>query len=146
MYNLIQNRRKQNKLQIIFTTPQVFGEELRSPNSLLLETANEMGAQRIFVDGIGLLNAEIDCTNPDRTGYRELLQQLLESLNRENLTAASVRRQLNAATPRGTKPRHLLRDRDAGDAASFASALGASVSMRSPRPSMHQRPTPSGSE
>lgn len=80
--------RKQNKLQIIFTTPQIFDEELRSPNSLLLETANEMGAQRIFVDGIGLLNPEIDRSNSDRAGYRELLQQLMESLNRENLTAA----------------------------------------------------------
>ena len=78
---------QQKKLQIIFTSPQVFDQELRSPDSLLLETAREMGAQRIFVDGVGLLNTNrIDSNSVERT-YRELLQQLIESLNRENLTA-----------------------------------------------------------
>jgi len=77
----------QKKLQIIFTTPQVFDQELRTADSLLLETANEMGAQRIFVDGIGLLNRDEGDSNHERGGYRELLQQLIESLNRENLTA-----------------------------------------------------------
>src|ERR1019366_8170575 len=38
---------QQKKLQIIFTTPQVFDQELRSPDSLLLETASQMGARRI---------------------------------------------------------------------------------------------------
>src|ERR1700674_3042693 len=78
---------QQKKLQIIFTSPQVFDQELRSPDSLLLETASEMGAQRIFVDGVGLLNPDLDRKNSLRGGYRELLQQLIESLNRENLTA-----------------------------------------------------------
>src|SRR6202167_6503059 len=45
----------QKRLQIVFTSPQVLDQELRSADSLLLETANEMGAQRIFIDGIGLL-------------------------------------------------------------------------------------------
>src|ERR1700719_2499015 len=35
----------QKKLQIIFTSPQVLDLELRSADSLLLETATEMGAQ-----------------------------------------------------------------------------------------------------
>ncbi len=48
---------KQKKLQIVFTTAQVFDQEMRAPDSLLLETAREMGAQRIFVDGIGLLSS-----------------------------------------------------------------------------------------
>ena len=78
---------KQKKLQIIFTSPQVFDQELRSPDSLLLETASEMGAKRIFVDGIGLLVPDSGGSNATRTGYRELLQQLMESLSRENLTA-----------------------------------------------------------
>src|SRR6266545_6856781 len=46
---------QQNKLKIIFTSPKVLDQELRSPDSLLLETAAEMGAQRIFIDGIALL-------------------------------------------------------------------------------------------
>ena len=77
----------QKKLQIVFTTPQVFDQELRSADSLLLETANEMGAKRIFVDGIGMLNRDVDGSKAERGGYRELLQQLIESLNRESLTA-----------------------------------------------------------
>jgi circadian clock protein KaiC len=79
--------KRQNKLQIIFTSPQVFDQELRSPDSLLLETANEIGAQRIFVDGIGLLNPALTTATAPRGAYRELLQRLIESLNREKLTA-----------------------------------------------------------
>jgi circadian clock protein KaiC len=78
---------QKKKLQIIFTSPQVFDQELRSPDSLLLETAAEIGAQRMFVDGVGLLNPALSGVNSARGPYRELLQQLIESLNRENLTA-----------------------------------------------------------
>jgi circadian clock protein KaiC len=78
---------QQKKLQIIFTSPEVFGKELLSPDSLLLETASEMGAQRIFVDGIGLLVSGEGTRNSLRGEYRELLQRLIESFNRENLTA-----------------------------------------------------------
>jgi circadian clock protein KaiC len=78
---------QQKKLQIVFTSPQVFDQELRSPDSLLLEAASEMGAQRIFVDGIGLLASAPDGGDSERGGFRELLQQLMESLSRENLTA-----------------------------------------------------------
>src|SRR5450631_3624274 len=74
----------QRKLQIVFTSPQVLEQELRSQDSLLLETAAEIGAQRIFIDGIGLLRPASGQTMPwDGPGsYRELLQQLLEGLNR----------------------------------------------------------------
>jgi len=78
---------EQKKLQIIFTSPQVFAQELRSPDSLLLETANAMGAERIFIDNIGLLNPSLSGDNSERRGYREMLQQLIESLARESLTA-----------------------------------------------------------
>ena len=87
-WNLEELQRKE-KLKIVFTSPQVFELELRSPDSLLLETAAEIGAQRIFIDGIGLLrpvsNNPLQWNGPG--SYRELLQQLLEGLNRENLTA-----------------------------------------------------------
>jgi circadian clock protein KaiC len=78
---------EQKKLQIIFTSPQVFDQELHSSESLLLETASEMGARRIFVDGIGLFNKVQLDRDPERRHYRELLQQLIESFNRESLTA-----------------------------------------------------------
>src|SRR6202022_2529806 len=54
---------QQKKLQIVFTSPQVLDQELRSPDSLLLEAATEMGAKRIFIDGLGLLRQA-----PDGTG------------------------------------------------------------------------------
>jgi circadian clock protein KaiC len=81
----------QKKLQIVFTSPNVLDQELHSADSLLLETAVEMKAQRIFIDGIGLLR-QASHTGPAlaATGpgsYRELLQQLIEGLNRERLTA-----------------------------------------------------------
>jgi circadian clock protein KaiC len=79
--------KRQNKLQVVFTSPQVFEQELRSSDSLLLETANEIGAQRIFVDGIGLLNPALNKSDVGRGAYRELLQQLIESFHREKLTA-----------------------------------------------------------
>src|ERR1700730_15262926 len=44
-------------------------------------------AQRIFVDGVGLLGLAPYGGNSERGGFRSLLQQLIESLNRENLTA-----------------------------------------------------------
>lgn len=88
-------QQQQNKLKIIFTSPQVFESELRSPNSLLLETAARMGVRRIFIDGIGLLYPAANVGNAigiglPRSGpgsYRELLQQLLEGLHRANMTA-----------------------------------------------------------
>jgi circadian clock protein KaiC len=75
----------QGKLHIIFTSPEVFNQELLRADSLLLETVKEMGARRIFVDGINLLGRLLG--RKSETGYRELLHQLIESLDRENLTA-----------------------------------------------------------
>jgi circadian clock protein KaiC len=77
---------EQRKLQIIFTSPTVLEQELRTPDSLLLETVTQMGAQRIFVDGVGLLDPALGDRGSSRGAYRELLQQLIESLNQENLT------------------------------------------------------------
>ena len=82
---------RQKKLQIVFTSPHVLDQELRSADSLLLETAGEMNAQRIFIDGIGLLGqGGSQLGQAPATGqgsYRDTLQQLIEGLNREHLTA-----------------------------------------------------------
>jgi circadian clock protein KaiC len=86
----LEELRQQKKLKIIFTTPQVLEQELRMPDSLLMDTAAEIGAKRIFVDGIGSLfpplngGSHTPLTGPG--SYRELLQQLLDALNRRNLT------------------------------------------------------------
>ena len=98
-----ENLHAQKKLQIVFTTPEVLEQEVRSPDSLLMETANEIGAQRIFIDGIGLLSQSSSAGGPSTAGraanYRDLLQQFIESLNRENLTVMlSHETTSNAAT------------------------------------------------
>ncbi len=88
-WNLDQLQQR-NKLKIIFTSPKVLDQELRSPDSLLLETAAKLGAQRIFIDGISLLRTVSTDNAANGNGaasYRELLQQLTEGLQRENLTA-----------------------------------------------------------
>ena len=71
---------QRNKLKIIFTSPQVLDQELRSPDSLLLETAAGIGAQRIFIDGISLLRTLATGNGANGNGaasYRELLQQFI---------------------------------------------------------------------
>ena len=77
---------EQKKLQVIFTSPQVLDQEMRTPDSLLVETAMEMGARRIFIDGVALLGLALREEEP-RRGFRGLLQQLMDSFSRENLTA-----------------------------------------------------------
>ena len=73
------------KLKIIFTTRQVFGQELEQADSVLLEEAAEMGARRIFVDGVpGVIGV------PGSGGgveARDTFHVLAEGLQRENLTA-----------------------------------------------------------
>ena len=51
----LEELQQQYKLKIIFTSPQVLNQELRSPDSLLLEAAANIKAERIFIDGISLL-------------------------------------------------------------------------------------------
>jgi circadian clock protein KaiC len=88
----LEELQEQKKLQIVFTTPEVLNQELHSSDSLLLETAREMGARRLFIDGVGLLSRAVrghqhdglQAQRPD--SFRELLQQLGEAFARENLT------------------------------------------------------------
>ena len=82
----LQERRK---LQIIFTQPQVLIEELSTPDSLLLETAKQIGARRIFIDGLGLFRNLPNPPSPaaPAPSYRQSIQQLIEWLNREDLSS-----------------------------------------------------------
>ena len=72
----------QGRLKIIFTTRQVFRQELQQADSLLLEAAAEMGARRIFVDGVAGILGTANGNEP-----REAFHLLVEGLQRENLTA-----------------------------------------------------------
>src|ERR1700683_2518443 len=77
---------REKKLQIIFTSPKVFDQELRSADSLLLEAATDISAQRIFIDGVGMLDQISSAGSTEPLIYRDLLHQLIETLSRENLT------------------------------------------------------------
>ena len=69
---------RQRKLKIVFTTREVFRQELHQADTLFLEEAAKMGARRVFVDGV----AGVGGTEP-----RETFQVLAASFRRENLTA-----------------------------------------------------------
>jgi circadian clock protein KaiC len=72
---------REQRIKIIFTTRDVFRQELQQADSLLLDEANKIGARRIFIDGAaGLLPfGEQDS--------RETFHILVQGLQRENLTA-----------------------------------------------------------
>ena len=78
----LQALERDRKLKIIFTTRQVFAQELQQADSLLLEEAAEVGARRIFVDGIA--SARVNTTGAET---RDTFHVLAEGLQRENLTA-----------------------------------------------------------
>jgi circadian clock protein KaiC len=73
------------KLKIIFTTRKVFAQELQGADSLLLEQAAQIGARRIFVDGVPSA-IDVVGTGGD-VQARDIFHVLAEGLQRENLTA-----------------------------------------------------------
>jgi circadian clock protein KaiC len=73
---------RRDKIKIIYTTREIFRQELQQADSLLLDEASKIGARRIFIDGAaGLLpvGGEQDA--------RETFHILVQGLQREYLTA-----------------------------------------------------------
>jgi circadian clock protein KaiC len=70
---------QQGRLKIVFTTRQVFAQEIQQADSLLLAEAAEIGARRIFVDGLRWSAFD--------NGRGESFHVLAEGLQREGLTA-----------------------------------------------------------
>jgi len=73
---------RQGRLKIIFTTRDVFRQELQQADSLLLEVAAEIGARRLYVDGVAGAPGSVGGVEP-----RDSFHVLVEGLQRENLTA-----------------------------------------------------------
>jgi circadian clock protein KaiC len=71
-------------LKIIFTTRQVFIDELQQIDSLLLEQAAEIGARRIFVDGVPSLSGITGNTGVEA---RDAFHVLAEGLQADHRTA-----------------------------------------------------------
>jgi circadian clock protein KaiC len=75
---------RQGRLKIVFTTRQVFQQEVQQADSLLLDEAAAIGARRIFVDGLVRRTAgdsDLGRNTP------EAFHLLAEGLQRERLTA-----------------------------------------------------------
>ena len=70
------------KLKIIFTTRQVFQQEMQQADSLLLAEAAQIGARRLFVDSLGPVVPE----SSNGRDFRDAFHVLVEGLRRENLT------------------------------------------------------------
>ncbi len=73
---------RSEKLKIIYTTREVFRQELRQADSLLIEEANKIGARRIFIDGAAAI-----LQLGEEQDSRETFQILVQALQRESLTA-----------------------------------------------------------
>jgi circadian clock protein KaiC len=73
---------RSQKLKIIYTTREVFRQELRQADSLLIDEANKIGARRIFIDGAAAI-----LQLGEEQDSRETFQILVQALQRENLTA-----------------------------------------------------------
>lgn len=73
-----------NRLRIIFTSRDVLRQELQQADSVLLQEAADIGARRIFIDGIARLIGGNGGTSEPRSAFHVFT----EGLQRENLTAA----------------------------------------------------------
>src|SRR3990170_2873816 len=83
------------KLKVIYTTREVFRQELQQADSLLIDEANKIGARRIFIDGAaGVLPLG------ELRESRETFHILVQGLQRENLTAVLA---LEAAAVHGNE-------------------------------------------
>ncbi|HEV8337813.1 MAG TPA: ATPase domain-containing protein [Candidatus Polarisedimenticolia bacterium] len=76
----LQELERRGRLKIVFTTRDVFRQEMQQADSLLLEQAASIGATRMFIDGVARLR-------DDRQDSRDLFHVLVEGLQREGLTA-----------------------------------------------------------
>jgi circadian clock protein KaiC len=86
---------RSQKLKIVYTTREVFRQELQQADSLLLDEANKIGARRIFIDGAaGVLPLG------ELRDSREPFHVLIQGLQRESLTAVLA---LEAAALQGSE-------------------------------------------
>ena len=73
---------RNQKLKIVYTTRDIFRQEMQQPDSLLLDEANKIGARRIFIDGAAAL-----LPSGSAQDARETFHILVQGLQRERLTA-----------------------------------------------------------
>src|SRR2546425_6534142 len=95
---------RDGRLKMVFTTRQVFQQELLQADSVLLAEAAEIGARRIFVDGLVRL-PEANDGEP-----REAFHLLAEGLHRENMTAMLALESTMASPAAARAPEEFVAD------------------------------------
>jgi circadian clock protein KaiC len=94
---------REGRLKMVFTTRQLFQQQLQRADSPLLAEAAEIGARRIFVDGL--------VRPPEHGGDpREAFHLLAEALHRENLTAMLALESTIADIPAARAPEEFVAD------------------------------------
>lgn len=95
---------RQRRLKIVFTTRHVCQQELLQADSVLLAEAAEIGARRLFVDGLVRIAA------PNGGEPREAFHLLAGGLHRENLTAMLALESTFADTAAARAPEEFVAD------------------------------------
>ena len=90
---------REQRLKVIYTTREVFRQELQQSDSMLLDEAQKIGAKRIFIDGAAGLLAMGDQDS------REAFHILAQGLQRGNLTAV-LALEAFAVSPSGAQSLH----------------------------------------
>jgi len=99
---------RRGRLKIVFTTREVFQQEIQQADSLLLDEAAAIGARRIFVDG---LVRRTPTDNDAGRNTHEAFHLLAEGLQRERLTAMLGVEVANAGSAGlGTLPEEFIAD------------------------------------
>src|SRR5205085_847065 len=86
---------REQRLKLIYTTREVFRQELQQSDSMLLDEAQKIDAKRIFIDGAAGL---LDVRGEDDS--REAFHILAQGLQRANMTAM-LALEADALDPRG---------------------------------------------
>src|SRR5256884_7772681 len=89
---------RDGRLKLVFTTRQLFQQELRRADSPLVAEAAEIGARRIFVDGL------VRLPEPNGGGPRATLHFLAPGRHRANLTATLALEATLFLTPAAPSP------------------------------------------
>ena len=79
----LQNMEKDNKLRILFTSPEIFFEQAQAPGGLLDTMVQELGAKRILIDSI----SHLERLARDPVKLREVAFTFINALLRHGLTA-----------------------------------------------------------
>jgi len=95
---------RDGRLKMVFTTRELFQQELQRADGQLLAEAAEIGARRIFVDGL------VRLSEPQGGDPREVFHLLAEGLHRENLTAMLALESAFADTAAARAPEEFVAD------------------------------------